>query len=336
MPSEQQATASSSVAALDSTPSYERKMSRTVYGGIGFGISELNPDTSEVVGWDVDDPSNAGGQLTLGADLSKHFSIELSKSDLGSAGLSPEGRISYDILAGSALLYAGKNRDRYRRQGLLGYGRLGFGLLKNNAIGSVNYDKQNGTHVLFGLGLEYMTRLGLGVRAELTSFDTDVQYAQLGLIYRFGRKAQKPAEPYIAKTPEPTPVAAPVIAPVAAIAVDPCAKYEGVLEGVNFQTNSATLTADAKIKLNEVADTLSRCDTSSVFLSGHTDSVGAASYNEQLSQKRVNSVIEYLTSNGVSANRLSGTGYGETQPIADNDSAASRKLNRRVELSLSK
>lgn len=296
-----------------------------------MGISELTPDTSEVPGWSVDEPNNFGNQFFLGADLSRQFSVELHKSDLGSAGLSPQGRIAYDITAASALLYAGKNRHRYRRHGLTGYGRIGIGLLENSAVGSVVYQKDNAKHVLYGLGLEYMTRVGLGVRAEVTAYDEDIRYAQLGLIYRLGRKEQRQSEPYIAQSKEPMPV----VPPVAAVAVDPCAEFEGVLRGVNFRNDSALLTSTAKTKLNDVALSLNQCRSRSVVISGHTDNVGSARYNQQLSKRRVSSVMEYLQSKGVEVERLKGEAYGEAQPIAANDTPAGREFNRRVEMSIS-
>lgn len=323
---------SSGVPSNLSSPDYERKIERTIYGGIGLGISQLEPDTSEVPGWDVDDPNNFGKQITLGADLSRQLSVELHRSELGSAGLTPLGRISYDITAASALLYAGKNRHKYRRRGLTGYGRIGVGRLENKPIGAVNYQKDNATHVLYGLGVEYMMRVGLGVRAEVVSYDKDVRYGQLGLIYRFGRNEKRQSEPYIAQTPAPMPVAP----PVPAVAIDPCAKLDGVLNGVNFHTDSAQLVESAKTKLDDIAVSLKRCADTSVVISGHTDNVGSARYNQQLSHRRVNSVMKYLNANGIQAGRLKGKAYGETQPIAANNSAEGRKFNRRVEMAIIK
>ena len=309
-----------------------RRIRRSIYAGFGIGASQLEPDTSEVPGWEVDDPGNRGNQFTLGVDLSRQLSLELHRSDLGSAGLSPRGRISYDVTAASALLYAGKNRHNYRRHGLTGYGRLGLGYLENREIGNVEYQQDNGTHLLYGLGVEYMTRTGLGVRADLISFDKDVNYAQLGLIYRLGRRERRQTEPFIVQAPEP----APAIAPVAAFAIDPCAKLEGVLHGVNFANDSAKLTHTSESKLNEVAQTLKHCASASVVISGHTDNIGSVTYNKQLSMRRTESVMSYLTSRGVTARRLQAKAFGESQPIATNDTPAGREFNRRVELSLSK
>ncbi len=310
----------------------QRKIERTIYAGIGLGVSRLVPDTSEVPGWDVDDPTNSGKQITLGADLSRQLSVELHQSDLGSAGLTPQGRITYDITAASALLYAGKNRHRYRRQGISGYARIGVGRLENEQIGTVEYQQDNAAHMLYGLGLEYMFRVGFGLRADLIAFDKDVRYGQLALIYRLGRNERRRSAPILVQNSKQTPT--PVVTPVAAVAVDPCYRLVGVLHGVNFETDSDLLTADAEIKLGEVARTLNQCPSKNALISGHTDNIGSAAYNEQLSKRRVQSVMRYLASNGVSVNRISGAAHGESQPLAANDSPKGRKFNRRVELSL--
>ena len=68
------------------------------------------------------------------------------------------------------------------------------------------------------------------------------------------------------------------------------------------------------------------------MVEGHTDSTGEASYNYSLSERRANSVANYLASHGVDRERLITQGFGVDQPIADNDSSSGRALNRRVEL----
>jgi OOP family OmpA-OmpF porin len=72
-----------------------------------------------------------------------------------------------------------------------------------------------------------------------------------------------------------------------------------------------------------------------VEIAGHTDSVGNATYNRELSERRANSVRKFFLDNGVAASRLKAVGYGEQQPIADNLTEAGRARNRRVELRVS-
>ena len=68
------------------------------------------------------------------------------------------------------------------------------------------------------------------------------------------------------------------------------------------------------------------------MVAGHTDSDGEAAYNKDLSQRRAQSVVDYLAENGVERDNMIAMGYGEEQPIADNDSAEGKADNRRVEL----
>ncbi|MDF1818860.1 MAG: OmpA family protein [Immundisolibacteraceae bacterium] len=103
------------------------------------------------------------------------------------------------------------------------------------------------------------------------------------------------------------------------------------LHGVHFELDSAKLTSKAKEILNESAATLKK-SRASVMVAGHTDKTGETDYNMSLSESRAAAVVEYLTSQGVSRNKLSAKGYGEEKPIADNSTSMGRAKNRRVEL----
>ncbi len=104
------------------------------------------------------------------------------------------------------------------------------------------------------------------------------------------------------------------------------------LRGVNFETNSADLTADSSARLDDASATLLRNSDLRVEVAGYTDSSGTAAYNLNLSRRRAESVMNYLVSHGVDAGMLSARGYGEANPIADNATAAGRAENRRVSL----
>ncbi len=103
------------------------------------------------------------------------------------------------------------------------------------------------------------------------------------------------------------------------------------LENVNFEFDSANLTAAAKQTLDEDVKILLRNDNLKVEVAGHTDNVGSAEYNIGLSQRRAESVRSYLISKGAKAANMTAKGYGETDPISTNDTDAGRALNRRVE-----
>lgn len=113
---------------------------------------------------------------------------------------------------------------------------------------------------------------------------------------------------------------------------DGCAK-QIILQNVKFELNSNALTADSRAVLDDIATSLKgRTDISSIQVIGHTDSTGAASYNQALSEKRAKAVADYLISDGVDGSMLSSKGMGESQPVADNSTAEGRAANRRVEL----
>lgn len=104
------------------------------------------------------------------------------------------------------------------------------------------------------------------------------------------------------------------------------------LQGVHFQFDSATLTSKAKSILDRSLAAIKSNSSQNLSVEGHTDSMGSDSYNLDLSQRRAQSVVDYLTSKGVSSSRLNAKGFGESRPAVDNDSSASRALNRRVEI----
>jgi OOP family OmpA-OmpF porin len=104
------------------------------------------------------------------------------------------------------------------------------------------------------------------------------------------------------------------------------------LPGVNFESNSDRLLPGAENVLRQAAESLRRNPTIKVEVAGHTDSDGAAEYNESLSARRAQTVRDYLVSQGVSPARMTTRGYGEMQPVADNSSADGKSRNRRVVL----
>jgi len=105
-----------------------------------------------------------------------------------------------------------------------------------------------------------------------------------------------------------------------------------VLDGVQFEVNRAVLAPASALVLDRVAESLVDWPEVRIEIGGHTDSTGAAEYNLRLSELRAEAVLDYLAGSGVSRGRMNSKGYGETVPIADNDSASGRSRNRRVEL----
>jgi outer membrane protein OmpA-like peptidoglycan-associated protein len=101
---------------------------------------------------------------------------------------------------------------------------------------------------------------------------------------------------------------------------------------VLFATGKATLSGDANRSVAKLADFLKRYPGRNVLIEGHTDSVGSDEFNLALSQQRADSVKEKLVADAVDAARITTVGYGKKYPMASNDTAAGKQLNRRVEV----
>jgi outer membrane protein OmpA-like peptidoglycan-associated protein len=113
--------------------------------------------------------------------------------------------------------------------------------------------------------------------------------------------------------------------PGQAVSLDGCATGDViVLRGVNFEFNQARLTANAQALLDGVADSLTRASSLTVELGGHTDGKGTDEYNRKLSERRANSVRQYLVGKGIDPDRMTAVGYGEGQPVADNQTEIGR------------
>jgi OOP family OmpA-OmpF porin len=108
-----------------------------------------------------------------------------------------------------------------------------------------------------------------------------------------------------------------------------------VVSNLNFASNSAELSGEAKAILDKVATSIrANRNVKLITVTGYSDDRGAADYNKALSERRAKSVADYLVSQGLPADKVSSSGMGEANPIADNATAAGRRDNRRVEINL--
>lgn len=104
--------------------------------------------------------------------------------------------------------------------------------------------------------------------------------------------------------------------------------------GITFDTNSYVVKPEFRSTLDKIASTLGSYNQTYVDVYGHTDAVGSDAYNMTLSKNRAESVAGYLSTHGVARARIGTQGFGETQPVASNDTDAGRAQNRRVEIKL--
>lgn len=104
--------------------------------------------------------------------------------------------------------------------------------------------------------------------------------------------------------------------------------------GILYATNSAELQSGARTELAQLAETLKKYPDTNILIEGHTDNTGTREINQPLSERRAQSVASYLGTVGVDRSRMTTQGYADTQPVADNSTAAGRQQNRRVEIAI--
>jgi len=179
-------------------------------------------------------------------------------------------------------------------------------------------------HGTLGGNIGHGMNLGVFVRFEEAflranaSADSpdDRQMVMAGLTLNWNFQPEAEAAP----PPPPPPPPAPVT------------KRKIILRGVNFDFDKSNIRPDARPILDEAIRVLKAEPDIRVSIQGHTDSIGTDAYNLRLSQRRAESVREYLIRGGIAASRLEAVGKGESQPVASNDTADGRAQNRRAEL----
>ncbi|KGY13451.1 membrane protein [Vibrio tubiashii] len=209
------------------------------------------------------------------------------------------------------------------------YGKLGGAY--------VDYGSKDDMSFLGAIGMEVEAYKDLNFRLEyqhLTDVNNDrvraaVDTATIGFVYKFGANEQTEAEPYVAeeKVVEETVVAEPV-------AATPVLKtFETqVVDSGAFALNSTELKPESKPMLDELVQFMNKFPQSRVEITGYTDSSGAASYNQALSEKRAQTIADVLREEGIDSSRITAKGEGEDKPIASNDTREGRAKNRRVEV----
>lgn len=104
--------------------------------------------------------------------------------------------------------------------------------------------------------------------------------------------------------------------------------------GILFGFDSYALDNESQENIQQLADVLKEYEDTEILIEGHTDSKGSKKYNLELSEERAESVGDYLKAQNVDSQRITEVGYGERQPIADNDTEQGRRQNRRVEVAI--
>jgi len=214
------------------------------------------------------------------------------------------------------------------------YGKLGLAL--------VDYDSYDDEALLAAVGVEYDYTPEWSVRLEYQRINNitdefiqslDVNSIFLGLTYTFGASSPEPTPvapaPVMKEEPKPEPVAEPEPAKPAPVKSTKMFKEYGV---ELFDTDSAKLAANSEQYFDWLVGIMKKYPQANAEIIGHTDSRGSAEYNQSLSERRAQSVADYLYSQGIESSRITVKGEGENSPKASNDTPEGRMANRRVEV----
>lgn len=279
-----------------------------------------------------DDDRDTGYKLYGGYQFNKYFALEGGYFDLGTFGFTattvPAGTLNGTIRLKGLNLDAVGILPVTEKFSL--FGRIGAAHTQakdtftgTGAVGVINPNpSQRATNYKLGVGLQYAFTPALAMRGEVERYRIDdavgnkgdIDLLSIGLVYRFGAKAPAPAARQITRAPDPLPekiAAAPVAAP------PPAARFEKYTLSATelFEFNHADLRMPQP-KLDEIATALNS-DTAinNVVITGYTDRIGSAQYNQRLSERRAAAVKNYLISKGVDGNRLNAQGKGEANPV---------------------
>ena len=357
--------------AQDNTPQDKRFYVAPMVSYGFFDNDKIGGSDSSFGELDVDSDDSIGGTLAIGKPINSWLNLELfgfyfnPDQDLSnSAGSDDAGDADLYGFGLDALFFPA--RDTLPVYGILGasWGKYepGFGSINGADVG----DDADADFLDAGLGYMYQINdYGLAVRAEYRYRYTTVDSADvLGSDYEDAR-----FDDHIVSLGLQVPLGAPPSAPAPEPAPEPAQPQDSdgdgvidandqcpgtprgtevdargcpiekkapiVLRGVTFEFDSSKLTMQAENRLDNVVDALEASPDVTFRIDGYTDSIGTEQYNLGLSQRRVDSVREYLVEHGIRTTRITGTeGHGESNPVATNETAAGRAQNRRVELNV--
>ena len=163
--------------------------------------------------------------------------------------------------------------------------------------------------------------LALGLALALGACGGTIAFSDTSSIPVVGTPPKPPEPPKEEPPPPPKPKR-----------VEVTADKIVIHEKIQFDLNKATIKSDSHELLGEIVDVFKENPhIKKVSIEGHTDDQGADAYNKKLSDQRAKSVLDYLVEKGIDAARLTSKGFGETKPIAKNDTPEGQEQNRRVE-----
>lgn len=283
---------------------------------IGGGLTEIN-----------DDDADRGYKFFVGYQFNDYVALEAGYADLGDFGVEVARAPGAGNLTGDTS-YKGYNLD------VVGTWPLAERLSAIARVGAFRYETEEnfvGTGSLaaslsrddrdtgykFGAGLEYSFTERLSARIEAERYRIEdmlgdhgsVNLYSVGLVYRFGDRAAPP-------TKEES---------VVAQQQDYCSTLD-----IHFEINRAEIPRAESERLNAASEFLQRYPNTKAVITGHTDNVGNDQANMQLSERRAESVLQYLVGQQIDASRISTVARGEADPVASNDTESGKRDNRRI------
>jgi OOP family OmpA-OmpF porin len=291
-----------------------------------------------------DDDLHFAYKLFGGYQFNRYFALEGGYFDLGRfgftantnplAGLTGETKLKGANLDAVGILPL---TDKFAAFARIGYS---YSYAKDDFAGYGAVVVQNpqpsehSSNYKFGFGLQYAITQSWGVRAEAERYRVndavgnrgDVDLLSVGLLYRFGRSAPQP----VARV-APSPAVAPPEPVAAAPSPVLTERYCSILD-IEFEINQDEMQREEKEKLRVLATFLAKYPNTTAVIEGHTDNVGTAEDNMKLSQRRAESVVNYLVDElHIARARFVAVGYGETRPVADNATEDGKRANRRID-----
>jgi OOP family OmpA-OmpF porin len=316
---------------------------RITNGLLGDGFTSISID---------DQNKNIGFKVFAGYEFNRYFSLEGGYFNLGhfsySATTVPGGTLNGDIRI------QGLNIDPVFSlpftEKFSGFVRAGVTYAQSkdafNGAGAVVVldpdPKKEAFGYKFGGGLQYDFTRSVGMRLEAERYRIndavgnrgDIDMLSLGLLVRFGRHAppvQAAAAPGPAVLAPAPVVAAPEPVLVVVPVPTPTQQYCTILD-IQFTIDKDDIRGEDKEKLAVLGTFLAKYPDTTAVIEGHADNVGTAEHNMQLSQRRAQSVVDYLVDDlHIDRSRLSAVGYGDTRPVADNSTEEGKRQNRRVD-----
>jgi len=323
-----------------------------IAGNLGWSAAAIDDDSiaahlgrSGLAMTSIDNDGNdIGVRLDGGYRLTRYFALEGGFFDLGDVGFtartSPPGSLTGKMetqgvhLDPVLMLPLSQKLSALLRAGVTYHETE----TTYDATGSVTAvpDRQERTAgYKFGAGFQHDFSEPFSLRLEAEVYRVDdavgneghMQMVSLGMVYRFW---SEPAPVRAAERPPPPAAPRPALVLIVAPAPARTEMYCSILD-IEFEINLVEIQREEKERLAVVATFLKKYPDSTAVIEGHTDDVGSDDDNLALSQRRAESVVSYLVSTyRIAPARLRAVGYGETRPLADNDTEEGKRQNRRI------